>query len=523
MTELIWPCCLGIGGLASFGVEALVHPRPRLLGRKLWTYLIHMGLWLLIFSVLLLIVQRPVFAALGALGAWLAVVLVGNAKEASLREPFVFMDFEYFTDAIKHPRLYLPFLGLWRALALGVIIVAVIAAALWAEAPLTAQMSWPDFLKDMVLSFFAAGVLLWIGSRWSAAPSLRPAEDIRNMGFAPSLWQYGWAERVPVKVPEARPFGSFSEPHAADPQQGRATPSEVLGHLVIVQSESFFDVRRLWPQVAPEVFQDFDAASRQCVQSGPIRVPPWGANTIRTEFSLLTGWSPASLGIHQFQPYRFLARRALPSLAWRLKAQGYRTICIHPYPSSFYARNTIYPLLGFDQFMDVADFAPEDRCGPYTGDGAVARKTLDILQQATQPTFVFIITMENHGPLHLESISAAEKQRLLLQEPPVSADDLAIYLRHVRNAGRMLQQFMTQLPTLHRPSVLGFYGDHVPIMEKLYAARHFEDARTDYWLWSSQHRDATLHQQEIAVEDLGARALELLQDGAQGRTRTGTV
>ncbi|WP_414041646.1 LTA synthase family protein [Acidithiobacillus sp. M4-SHS-6] len=518
MTELLWPWCLGIGGLASLAVEALVHPRPRSLGRKVWTYLIQLGLWLLLFTLLLLLVQRPIFAALAALGAWLTVVLVGNAKEASLREPFVFMDFEYFTDAIKHPRLYLPFLGLWRAMALGLIAVAVIAAALWAEPPLTAQMSWPLFLKYNGLALLVAAGLLWMGTRWSDAPSLQPGKDIRDMGFAPSLWQYGWAERAAVVVPPARPFGPLSEPHLSvqslDNPGGlpASGPSDdpSSGHLVIVQSESFFDIRRLWPQIAPEVFKDFDAASRHCVQSGQIRVPPWGANTIRTEFSLLTGWSPASLGIHQFQPYRFLARRPLPSLAWRLKAQGYRTVCIHPYPSSFYARNTIYPLLGFDTFIDVADFTPADRSGPYTGDLAVASKTLEILQGATQPTFIFIITMENHGPLHLETVSAEEKKILLLQEPPVSADDLAIYLRHVRNAGAMLQQFMGELPKLSRPSMLGFYGDHVPILEELYAARHFTDGRTDYWLWSSRHPDATPQHPEIAVEELGVRALDWL-------------
>ena len=517
MTEIIWPCCLGIGGLASLAVEALVHPRPRLTGRKLWTYLIHLGLWLLLFTLFLLLVQRPIFAALAALGVWLAVVLVGNAKEASLREPFVFMDFEYFTDAIKHPRLYLPFLGLWRAIALGLIAVAVIAAALWAEAPITAHMPWLLFLKYNGLALLVAAGLLWIGTRWSDAPSLQPGKDIRDMGFAPSLWQYGRAERAPVVVPAARPFGPLSEPRTVDQQRTRleSLPASDLsndpasGHLVIVQSESFFDIRRLWPQVAPEVFKDFDAAAQHCVQSGQIRVPPWGANTIRTEFSLLTGWSPASLGIHQFQPYRFLARRPLPSLAWRLKARGYRTLCIHPYPSSFYARNTIYPLLGFDQFIDVADFTPEDRSGPYTGDLAVASKTLKILQDATQPTFVFIITMENHGPLHLESISAEEKKILLLQEPPVSADDLAIYLRHVRNAGAMLRQFMDELPKLARPSVLGFYGDHVPILEKLYAEQQFTDGRTDYWLWSSRYPEATPRHPEIAVEELGVRALEI--------------
>ncbi|MDX5935051.1 LTA synthase family protein [Acidithiobacillus thiooxidans] len=515
MTEQLWPWCLGIGWLLSFAAESLVHPRPKLPGRPLWTYLLHSGLWLLIFTVFLLIVQRPIFAMLAGLGIWLAVVLVGNAKEASLREPFVFMDFEYFTDAIKHPRLYLPFLGLWRAIALGIIAVAVIGAALRAETPLTAHMPWLVFLKYGALSLFVAACLLWVGDRWSDAPSLQPEKDIRDMGFAPSLWLYGRAERAPVQVPAARPFGPRSEPpHIPVPNPNipeLPSHTESPGHLVIVQSESFFDVRRLWPHIAPEVFRDFDAAHRQCVQSGQIRVPPWGANTIRTEFSLLTGWSPAALGIHQFQPYRFLARRPLPSIAWRLRAQGYRTICIHPYPSSFYARNTIYPLLGFDDFLDVAEFTPEDRSGPYTGDRAVADKTLQILQGATQPTFIFIITMENHGPLHLESVSAAEKKTLLLQEPPVSADDLAIYLRHVRNAGAMLQQFMSELPRLSLPSVLGFYGDHVPIMEKFYEARHFADGRTDYWLWSSRHpAPGSPQHPEIAVAELGVRALDLL-------------
>jgi hypothetical protein len=54
MTELLWPWCLAIGWLLSFAAEALVHPRPKLPGRPLWTYLLHSGLWLLIFTVFLL-------------------------------------------------------------------------------------------------------------------------------------------------------------------------------------------------------------------------------------------------------------------------------------------------------------------------------------------------------------------------------------------------------------------------------------------------------------------------------------
>ncbi|MFA7496498.1 MAG: LTA synthase family protein [Acidithiobacillus sp.] len=511
MTEAIWPLALVLGGFASLALENLVHPRPRCLGRKLWTYMIHGGIWLLLFTFWLALVQRPIFAALLSLALWLTVVLVGNAKEATLREPFVFMDFEYFTDAIKHPRLYLPFLGLWRALGLVLLGIAVVAAAFWAEAPITVQMSTVYFLEYLGLSLLVVFILLWLGDRWSDAPSLCPQEDIRNMGFAPSLWQYGRAERQPIRLPKARPFGEL--PAIAADEALRPLSDAVASppaHLVIVQSESFFDIRRLWPHIAPEPFAKLDSMRKSAYLSGQIHVPPWGANTIRTEFSLLTGWSPASLGIHQFQPYRFLARQRLPSIAWKLKAQGYRTLCIHPYWSNFYDRHVIYPLLGFDEFLDISAFNEADRSGPYIGDQAIAQKTLELLTQSEQPLFIFIITMENHGPLHLESITPEERRILLTQDPPVGADDLAIYLRHVAHAGDMLHALTTKMQTLSRPGVVAFYGDHVPIMENLYQNRNFNDGRTDYWLWSSRHEPAQSSHPEIRVENLGALAVDLL-------------
>ena len=49
--------------------------------------------------------------------ALLTLVLVNNAKFTALSESFVFQDYEYFTDAIRHPRLYIPFLGWWKFMA----------------------------------------------------------------------------------------------------------------------------------------------------------------------------------------------------------------------------------------------------------------------------------------------------------------------------------------------------------------------------------------------------------------------
>ena len=125
---------------------------------------------------------------------------------------------------------------------------------------------------------------------------------------------------------------------------------------------------------------------------------------MRTEFSFLSGLASETLGIDRFNPYRRLARRPLITLVGHLRGLGYRTVCVHPYLSSFYARDEVFPLLGFDELVDVRSFSHGDRFGPYVSDAAVAATITRRVDQSDRPIFVFAITMENHGPLHLESV-----------------------------------------------------------------------------------------------------------------------
>ena len=83
-------------------------PRP-VLNRPLVAWALHLGLWLTAFGAIVLLFGRPWFAATAVSAVLLLLVLVNNAKVKALREPFVFQDYEYFTDAIRHPRLFIPF------------------------------------------------------------------------------------------------------------------------------------------------------------------------------------------------------------------------------------------------------------------------------------------------------------------------------------------------------------------------------------------------------------------------------
>ncbi|HAC59128.1 MAG TPA: hypothetical protein DCF73_12335, partial [Rhodobiaceae bacterium] len=169
-------------------------------------------------------------------------------------------------------------------------------------------------------------------------------------------------------------------------------------HVVVVQSESFFDPRRVMNRVPKGFLENFSLMSSEARYLGRLRVPAWGANTLRTEFAFLSGIPDEALGVDRFNPYLRYCDKPVWTIATYLRSIGYRTVCIHPFHKSFFRRDKVYPHLGFDEFIDIDDFDESDRAGPYVSDGAVAQKIETLLADETAPVFIFAITMENHGP-----------------------------------------------------------------------------------------------------------------------------
>jgi hypothetical protein len=483
------------GAAASFAVERLLEPVPALRGRPWRSAAVHLGLWTIAFAAVLLIVQRPWFAALLVLAELLFLAIVSNRKVRALREPFVYQDFEYFTDVIRHPRLLLPYLGIIPA----VVVCVAFGAAIWLgvalEPGLPVQTGWPAFAVGVAALAALGAILLWSGTARELPASFRPAEDIRRHGQLAAFWYYWLAERGRPALPAASRYAG--------------TPSRpaVLPDIVIVQSESFFDARRLHAGVRPEVLTGFDAIRKSAVQSGYARVPAWGGNTARSEFAFLTGLAPDRLGVNLFNPYRKLAQQRVPTLATFLKRAGYRTVCVHPYPVAFYSRDSAYPALGFGEFLDLEAFGDAGRYGPYVSDAAVASKISALLAAAREPLLVFAITMENHGPLHLEKVAPGDVERLYTSPPPPGYEDLTVYLRHLANADGMIRALRERLERSGRDAWLCWYGDHVPILPKVYDATGWSDGRSDYFIWG-KGREAGGAPIEIGIEELGIRLLE---------------
>ncbi|CAM3378416.1 LTA synthase family protein [Halomonas lysinitropha] len=508
MIAALWPP-LAAGLALTLVIEGLLRPAVTPFWRRHWaTLAVHIGSWVLLFTLFLLVLQRPWFAVVFIASLQLVVVQSSNIKAATLREPFICQDFEYFLDAIRHPRLYVPFFGIGLAIAASTAGALAIAALLWLEPSLAARQSAIVFLQAIALLLSGALAAIGLGLPRLPPCRLEPQEDLAHLGLFAALWAYGLRARRPLDVSRLDSPFAAPAPAALDPQR--------LPHVVAVQSESFFDPRRWRHELPGEPLMTFDALKRQALAHGQLQVPAWGANTVRTECAFLTGLPPRALGIHRFNPYHQLARRGIPSLASHLGALGYRTVCVHPYPASFYARDRVMPRLGFEEFLDIRAFDPARRDGQYIADAAVAEKVGSLLDDGdNRPLFVFVITMENHGPLHLERPVPRDAPPLEATIPGDTAD-LRIYLRHLSNADSMLaslQQQLTPRDRHARQGLLCWYGDHVPIMADLYRRLGAPDGRTDYLIWSSsQGASPAAAAEELEVAGLGQHLLGYLAE-----------
>lgn len=499
---------VGALGLAlSVMIETLLRPRPSLV-RPGSAWGAHLALWCAAYGLMVLLTGRP-WSAMLAVSAFLTtLVLVNNAKYNSLREPFIFQDYDYFLDAVRYPRLFLPFFGV-RGFLGAVAIFLLALAGLLLETPPETRLDLNGQLGGVVVVLTAAFLLLWRLKAHGLSLFFEPKKDLCTLGLLGSLWTYAIAEGTP---PTARsPFVTYS-----------CHPRKRLPHLIAIQGESFFDARTLYKGIRSNVLAAFDALQAESCLSGPLSVPAWGANTVRTEFAFLTGIATAKMSVHRFNPYRIVARGwPVHSLPLFLKSLGYRTICIHPYWAHFYGRDRVLRQLGFDAFLDISTFVGARRVGAYVSDMAVGERILQVLRQATDPTFVFAITMENHGPLHMEKPCPEDADVLYTVHPPGGCEELGIYLRHLRNADGMLHMLHETLQQAEYPASMCFYGDHVPIMPSTYKILQSPEGIVQYLCWSNQRTQNILPQSNmmreitpsapLAAHDLALRWLEILR------------
>ncbi|HEY4037977.1 MAG TPA: sulfatase-like hydrolase/transferase, partial [Burkholderiaceae bacterium] len=303
---------------------------------------------LLAFLLLSAATARPVFAGAVTLALAAGFAFSDRRKRQILNEPIVVSDVFIAYDIFRHPNLALPFPDTARVLGGAGLAVAAFVALFALEPPAWTWSVWPLVGLSGLL---AAGIWALNGPLNAFVgralrrlhPSGDPVRDGASFGPLATLLIYGIvarAERATRRIPATPHVNGVSKANRAS-----------LAPVVVVQCESFFDVRRMHPSLHRDLLPNLDHCRSAGVQWGRLAVPCWGANTVRTEFAVLTGLPEAAIGFDKFNPYQGFARAPVASLAWQMRSEGYRTVCVHPFDRRFYGRDRVMRNLGFDEFL----------------------------------------------------------------------------------------------------------------------------------------------------------------------------
>lgn len=261
-------------------------------------------------------------------------------------------------------------------------------------------------------------------------------------------------------------------------------------NVVLVLSESFTDPTRL---NGFELERDPIPQTRALMKrssAGTLLAQLYGGGTANMEFELLTGQSIGLFTPQMKSPYQMLlpSMDSYPSAVSWFADQGHTPVAVHPYVPSFYQRDQVYDVLGFDSFTDQSTIADPERIedNEFISDKTAFDQVTSIIDDSAEPLMVNLVTMQNHIPV---DGNYSDPIGVTGPEDEGQADRIGQYARGLEHTDEALQDFLADLEQSDEKTVVVFYGDHLPgIYNDAIADQNpgLGMYTTPFFLWSSE-------------------------------------
>ena len=233
-------------------------------------------------------------------------------------------------------------------------------------------------------------------------------------------------------------------------------------NIIVIMNEAFSDLKVLGDFETNKDYMPFIHSLQQGYENtvtGNLMVSVCGGNTANTEFEFLTGHTMDYFPVGSI-PYQQYISGEIPSMASQLKELGYATYGMHPYNSTGWKRNEVYPWLGFDESYFVKDFDGRRYIRDYVSDRSAYEKIKEVYEnkEPGTPAFIFEVTMQNHGGYTQEYESFT---------PDVHAEDLNSaqldqYLSLLRVSDYQFEKLIEYFSNEDEKTIIVFFGDHQP-------------------------------------------------------------
>lgn len=260
------------------------------------------------------------------------------------------------------------------------------------------------------------------------------------------------------------------------PENNKISDEKLLPNIIFVMSESHWDATKLDQSIPKNI-----TPTIKTNQVSQLLSPSFGGGTANVEFEVLT-----SLNTHLNQnqlAYVAKLKRPTYSLAMYLNSLGYNTTAMHNNGKYFYNRSSVYQNLGFNQFTSIENMVSAAQRAKYINQAGWANDELiynsiqQQLKQQDQPQFIYAISVENH-PMYNDDRFGANNFKITKSGiSDRSKRALNTYLSGMQRADQHLKALLDSAKQLERPTLVIFFGDHLPNLQNVY---------DEYGFWGSE-------------------------------------
>ncbi|MGM9973213.1 MAG: sulfatase-like hydrolase/transferase [Clostridiaceae bacterium] len=468
----------------------------------LYNYLI-----ILLTISLALLIKRKLFAISLVSFLWLVLGIADCILLGFRTTPLRAVDFRVFKSALSIATIYFTPIQIVLIIA---IILSVIAGIiyLWIKGPKHKTI----YPRDILFVAFM-GISVVLATNVSAMAGVIP-ENFENIANAYENYGFVYCfSRSVVDIGIKEPDG-YSEDMVAEIKSALAHKDSraysINPNIVMVQLESFFDVARLKDiRFSEDPIPVFHSLMKN-YSSGSFTVPVIGAGTANTEFEVITQMSTEFFGAGEYPYTTILQESTSESTAYSLKELGYSTHAIHNNTGTFYDRNLIYSMLGFDTFTssEYMKNAEENPLG-WIKDKVLTEEILKALTSTEERDYIYTVSVQGHGkypkaPLDIpQSITLTDSGEL--NEEEIAAFEY--YINQLKEMDNFISDLLRGIQSYPEPTVVVFYGDHLPSLgiedEDLSSGSTYS---TEYMIWSNfsmDKADKDLYAYQISSEVLG--------------------
>ena len=264
--------------------------------------------------------------------------------------------------------------------------------------------------------------------------------------------------------------------------------------------------------------ENFKKLQKNSIMHGRIVTPSFGGGTGDTEFDVLTG--ALTVDCAPDESFAFNAiKRDVSSLPRLFNTIGYKTMAFHPGFAWFYGRQDVYPKLGFQDNYFLENIDQPEMKGGYVSERQFSEifrsRFLQALENSDEPIFSYGLDIQNHGPYFYDKYGKNLPYQCTVTLSEEAANNFGSYFLGIKDMDIMLGEVYDMIMSLDEPTIMVFYGDHLPGLGSDPSAfdeigiklshddleKEIEFYSTPYVIVANQSGRAFLNRENVEIQD----------------------